>query len=230
MSPDRFATIYGRALRRVRNARAPPVTWWVAVPYQRDIGDFDQRARDYEQGWRGGMHEEIVQRTLGLALSFAPSPRRVLDVGCGTGRLLRELGRLVPRAEELQGIDPAPSMVEVAARLSAGDPRIHIRQGFAEQLPFEDGTFDLLVTSTSFDHWRDQLGGLRECARVLEPGGRFVLCDVLSPLLVVTLPFGYQGRARTPGLARGLLAAAGFSDIDLHSVYASIISAFTARR
>ena len=171
------------------------------VSYQRDVGEFDQRARDYDQGWRGGMHEEIVQRTLGLALSFAPSPRRVLDVGCGTGRLLRELGRLVPGAEELQGVDPAPSMVEVAARESAGDPRIHIRQGFAEDLPFDDGTFDLLVTSTSFDHWRDQSGGLRECRRVLEPGGRLVLCDVLGPLLWFTLPFGCRGRARTP--ARG---------------------------
>jgi len=200
------------------------------VSYQRDVGEFDQRARDYEQGWRGGMHEEIVQRTLGLALSFAPSPTRVLDVGCGTGRLLRELGRLVSGAEELHGVDPAPSMVEVAARESAGDPRIHIRQGFAEDLPFDDGTFDLLVTSTSFDHWRDQSGGLRECRRVLEPRGRLVLCDVLSPLLWFTLPFGHRGRARTPARARRLLAAAGFSDIDVHPVYASMIGAATARR
>ncbi len=201
-----------------------------AVPYQRDIGDFDRRARDYERGLRGAMHEAIVQRTLALTLSFAPSPRRVLDVGCGTGRLLRELARLVPRVKEVQGVDPAPTMVAVGAEASASDPRIQIRQGFAERLPFEDGRFDLLVSSTSFDHWGDQLGGLRECARVLEGGGRLVLSDVLSPLLLLTLPVGYRGRARTPARAGRLLAAAGFSDVDFHPVYASIIRAATARR
>lgn len=206
------------------------MTWLTAVAYQRDIGDFDQRARGYERGPRGGLHEAIIERMLRLTLSFAPSPRRVLDVGCGTGRLLREVARLAPWALELHGVDPAPSMVAVAAEAPSTDPRIRIRQGFAEQLPFEDGRFDLLVSSTSFDHWRDQLGGLRECARVLEPGGRLVLCDLLSSLLVVTLPFAHQGRARTPGRARRLLVEAGFSDLDFHPVYASIIRAATARR
>lgn len=200
------------------------------MTYQRDIGDFDQRAGTYEAGRRGALHEAIVQRTLGLTLSFAPAPGRVLDVGCGTGRLLRELGRLVPQAEELWGVDAAPGMVEVAAVASAGDPRIRIRQAFAEQLPFADGRFDLVVSSTSFDHWRDQAAGLRECARVLEPGGRLVLCDLLSPLLRVTLPFGRRDRARTPSRLRPLLVAAGFSEIDLHPLYATIIGAATARR
>jgi ubiquinone/menaquinone biosynthesis C-methylase UbiE len=200
------------------------------VHYQRDIGDFDQRAEGYERGRRGAMHEAIIQRTLGLTLSFAPSPRRVLDVGCGTGRLLRELARLAPRVEDLQGVDPAPSMVAVAAEASAGDPRIQVRQGFAEQLPFDDGSFDLLVSSTSFDHWSDQLMGLQECARVLEPGGRLVLSDVLSPLLLFTLPFGHRNRARTPASAGRLLVEAGFRDVDFHPVYSSIIRAATARR
>lgn len=200
------------------------------VSYHRDIGDFDQRARDYETGPRGAMHEAIVQRTLGLSLSFAPSPKRVLDVGCGTGRLLRELGRLAPAVEELRGVDAAPTMVAVAAEASSDDPRVQVQQAFAEQLPFENARFDLVVSSTSFDHWRDQSRGLRECARVLEPGGRLVLCDLLSPLLIFTLPFGHRGRARTPARARRLLAAAGFSEIDFHPVYASVIRAATARR
>ena len=176
------------------------------------------------------MHEAIIQRTVGLTLSFAPSPKRVLDVGCGTGRLLRELARLAPRVDGLEGVDPAPSMVAVAAEASAAEPRIQVRQGFAEQLPFDDGRFDLVVSSTSFDHWSDQLEGLRECARVLEPRGRLVLTDVLSPLLLLTLPFGHQDRARTPGRAGRLLVEAGFSDVDFHPVYSSIIRAATARR
>lgn len=200
------------------------------MSYQRDIGDFDQRARGYQSGTRGALHEAIVQRTLGLTLSFAPSPRRVLDAGCGTGRLLRELARLVPQAQELHGIDPAPNMVAVAAEASSGDARVHIQQGFAERLPFEDGRFDLVVSSTSFDHWHDQLAGLRECARVLEPGGRLVLCDLLSPLLLFTLPFGRRDRARTPARALRLLRKAGFNEVTFHPVYASIIRAATARR
>ncbi|MGH7918506.1 MAG: class I SAM-dependent methyltransferase [Candidatus Dormibacteraceae bacterium] len=200
------------------------------MPYQHDVGDFDDRAHRYEDGRRGAMHGEIVERTLGLALSVAPSPKKVLDVGCGTGLLLRELGRRAPGVLELSGIDAAPGMVEVAALRATGEPRLTVRQAVAERLPFDDGRFDLVVSTTSFDHWQDQAAGLGECARVLAPGGRLVLCDQCSPLLVVTLPFGHRGRARTPRSVRRLLRGAGFSGITFHPIYASIIRAATARR
>jgi SAM-dependent methyltransferase len=48
-----------------------------------------------------------------------------------------------------------------------------------EVLPFPEGSFDLVVSTTSFDHWADQRAGLRECARVLAPGGWLVLTAVI---------------------------------------------------
>ena len=51
------------------------------------------------------------------------------------------------------------------------DPRIVLSRGVAEDLPYPDSSFDLVVSTTSFDHWKDQEAGLAECARVLTPTG-----------------------------------------------------------
>ena len=76
----------------------------------RDIAAFNQRAPGYEDGWLGRLHHEIANRTADLALASAPA-RRILDVGCGTGFLLREFAVRAPEAVELAGIDPAASMI-----------------------------------------------------------------------------------------------------------------------
>lgn len=104
-----------------------------AVPPHRDIAAFEDRAAGYEQGWRGRLHHDIADRTAALALSASAAPRRVLDIGCGTGYLLRLLARQWPQASELAGIDPAPSMIE-AAEGSARDERMQFSIGAAERL------------------------------------------------------------------------------------------------
>jgi ubiquinone/menaquinone biosynthesis C-methylase UbiE len=152
----------------------------------------------------------------------------VLDLGCGTGYLLRRLARELPEATEMAGIDPAPSMIDVAAAASAADARIRLTSGVAEHLPFADGHFDLVVSTTSFDHWADQQAGLRECARVLVPGGRLVLVDQFSNLLVPTRLVRRRGKARTPRRASRLLTAAGFKSLVWRDLYALIIKAVTA--
>lgn len=75
-----------------------------------------------------------------LALAVNPAPRRVLDIGCGTGYLLRQLARQCPQATELAGIDPAPSMIEAAVGL-ADDVRLRFSTSVAERLPFPNGSF-----------------------------------------------------------------------------------------
>ena len=162
-----------------------------------------------------------------LALAVNPAPRRVLDIGCGTGYLLRQLARQCPQATELAGIDPAPSMIEAAVGL-ADDARLRFSTSVAERLPFPNGSFDLVVSTTSFDHWSDQQAGLRECARVLVPGGRFVLADQFSILLIPTLTGDRREKARTRRRASQLLSAAGFTLITWHDLYAIIIKAVTA--
>jgi ubiquinone/menaquinone biosynthesis C-methylase UbiE len=195
----------------------------------RDVAAFDARAEGYEGGWLGRLHRQIADRTADLAVTAGPAPQRILDVGCGTGYLLRRLADRCPDAAELIGVDPARAMIAAARAAAAGD-RLQWLEGTAEELPFPEGSFDLVVSTTSFDHWADQGAGLRECARVLTPGGRLVLTDLFSPLLVPTLVGGRRRKARTRRRADRLLAAAGFRGAQWHDVEAVIIRAVTARR
>jgi ubiquinone/menaquinone biosynthesis C-methylase UbiE len=195
----------------------------------RDVAAFDARAEGYEGGWLGRLHQQIADRTADLAVRAVPAPRRILDVGCGTGYLLRRLADRCPDAAELIGVDPARAMIAAARAAAAGD-RLQWLEGTAEELPFPEGSFDLVVSTTSFDHWADQQAGLRECARVLTPGGRLVLTDLFSPLLVPTLVGGRRRKARTRRRADRLLTAAGFRDAQWHDVEAVIIRAVAARR
>jgi ubiquinone/menaquinone biosynthesis C-methylase UbiE len=199
------------------------------MAHDRDVAAFDERAPGYESGWLGKLHHDIADRTAELALSCCPAPRRILDVGCGTGYLLRGLAARVPAAAELAGIDAAAAMIETA-RAAARDDRLRFSAGVAERLPFAAETFDLVVTTTSFDHWADQQAGLAECARVLTPGGHLVLADLFSAWLWPTILLGRRDRARTKLRATRLLAAAGFRAPQWHDLYAVIIQAVTATR
>ena len=97
-------------------------------------------------------------------------------------------------------------MIEAAAG-SADDERLRFSTGAAERLPYPDDSFDLVVSTTSFDHWSDQQAGLRECARVLVPGGRLILADLFSIWLIPTLTGGRREKARTQKRASQLLSA-----------------------
>ena len=118
---------------------------------ERDVEAYGRRADGYERGPRGVLHREIARRVGVLALSLVAgrAEPRILDVGCGTGALLRFLGGVRPDAR-LTGVDPADEMVRVAASASAS--ATVLRAG-AEALPFASGSFDLVVSSTSFSHW-----------------------------------------------------------------------------
>lgn len=196
------------------------------VSRHRDVQAFADRARGYSGGVLGQMHRDIVTRTVDLALSLGPAPARVLDVGCGTGLLLRELTRRLPEALELTGVDAAAAMIEAASAdgesaLGTGQPDTRLRylHGRAEQLPFDDASYDLVIAATSFDHWADQGAGLAECHRVLMPGGRLVLTDLFSHALAPTLIGARRHRARTQLRATKLLAAAGFRSVVWHRLY-----------
>lgn len=199
------------------------------MPPYRDVGAYDDRAGQYERGWRGRLHHTIGDRTAALATSTAARPQRVLDVGCGTGYLLRTLAGHYPGAQELGGIDAAPNMIETARRLTE-DKRLTFAIGVAEHLPYPDASFDLVVSSTSFDHWSDQHAGLSECARVLRAGGHLVLVDQFSRFLIPTLAVSRRGKARTRARADVLLLRAGFDRPHWHRLHAVIINAVVAAK
>jgi ubiquinone/menaquinone biosynthesis C-methylase UbiE len=188
------------------------------VPTEADVAAFEERAAHYEQGWLGRLHHEIAERTAEIALRYHPLPRAILDVGCGTGYLLRLLASRCPDAAELVGIDPAPSMVDAARRYTT-DSRIVIVEDRAERIPSPDGAFDLVVSTTSFDHWADQAAGIRECARVLVPRGCLVLADLFSPWLAPTLIGSRRSKARTSTRASAVLYSAGLHELGWHRVY-----------
>ena len=194
----------------------------------RDVAAFGERAQRYDEGWRGQLHHQIADRTADLALTCVPAPRRILDVGCGTGYLLGRLAARAPQAGTLAGIDAAPAMIEVATGAGTDD-RLRLVVGTAERLPWPAATFDLVVSTTSFDHWADQRAGLAECARVLAPGGYLVLADLFSVLLP-TRSAGRRGKARTKRRATQVLTAAGLHSPQWHRLYAIIIQAVTATK
>ena len=90
----------------------------------RDVAAFDDRAAGYEDGALGRLHHEITDRAVDRCLAGVPAPQRILDIGCGTGYLLRRLAARVPTASELVGVDAAASMISVAEAV-AGDERFN---------------------------------------------------------------------------------------------------------
>jgi ubiquinone/menaquinone biosynthesis C-methylase UbiE len=146
----------------------------------RDVERFDRWAKTYDRHWMQRLIFEPVQQTvLDLAEQEAPRPSAILDVGCGTGRLLRLAAARFPEAD-LQGVDPAPEMLRQARLAAASASRIGFHQSGAEALPFPDAHFQLVFSTLTFHHWADQPKATAEIARVLAPGGRWLLADFLA--------------------------------------------------
>lgn len=145
-----------------------------------DVERFNRWARDYERHpLQRLIFEPIQAALLQRAAQEVPHPRAILDVGCGTGKLLRAASARFADAR-LEGVDAAPEMVRVAQALSPAGSRVTFRHATAESLPFGDAAFDLVFSTMTFHHWADQAQGVREVARVLAPDGRWLLADFIA--------------------------------------------------
>ena len=156
----------------------------------------------------------------------------MLETACGTGAVTRHLRARLPQDVRLTITDLAPAMVE-RAREVVGEPAgIEYRQADATALPFADGAFDAVICQFGVMFFADKAQGMREAARVLKPGGRFVFNvwdrlerNVLSqavheavaqvfphdPPRFLEVPFSWHDLSR---IVRDLQAA-GFGRIDV---------------
>jgi len=110
------------------------------------------------------------------------SSGRLLDIGTGPGWLLlaiqEEAASLQPTGLDISAAMVAKARENVAAAGLGG--RIEVREGSAERLPFEDASFDIVVSTGSIHHWKNPVAGVDEIHRVLKPGGWALLYDILS--------------------------------------------------
>jgi len=121
-------------------------------------------------------------RNLTVRNALLQPGENVLDVGCGTGGVTIPAKLRVGKNGRAAGIDPSPEMIAVARR-KAGHAGLEIdfRVGVIESLPFPDETFDAVTSSLMMHHLPKhvQLYGLAEIKRVLKPGGRLLIADMM---------------------------------------------------
>ena len=110
------------------------------------------------------------------------------DLGCGSGRIA---ATIAPYAHTIVAVDSSPEMLEVARARLAGFANVEIVPGRIEELPLEPGSLDLALVVHLLHHVADPSAALAEVARVLRPGGRVVVADVL--------PHPYDDYRRTMG-------------------------------
>jgi len=180
----------------------------------------DRRARwaavaeHYGTGWSHADGPDLGW----LVEAAAPEPAdRAIDLGAGAGHAALALA---PHVAEVAAIDPTPEMLEIAARLAGerGITNVTSTVATADALPFPDAAFDIAISRFSIHHWPDPAHAFREIARVLRPGGRVVLIDLVAPEdarldsflnAVEVLRDPTHGRSLRPSDWRAALAEAG---------------------
>jgi ubiquinone/menaquinone biosynthesis C-methylase UbiE len=152
---------------------------------------------------RAKADDEVAARDAYLGLLDLAAGERVLDVGCGSGVVTREIARRVGPRGRAVGLDPSPALLAVARGLAQeaglGD-RVEFREGSALQLPFPDRSFDAALCVTVLSHVPGGESAIPELARVLQPGGRVGVFDLDTDMTAFT----HSDRA----LTRRIVAAA----------------------
>ena len=143
------------------------------------------RRLGYEEAWLAGIPEPSVASFAGTGNPFSLGPlhagERVVDVGCGAGIDSLIAARMVSDTGRVIGVDMTPAMLD-KARASASAmaaPNVEFRAGYAETLPVEDAWADVVISNGVVNLFPDKLAGFGEMARVLRPGGRLQIGDIL---------------------------------------------------
>jgi arsenite methyltransferase len=139
----------------------------------------------YEESWLAGVPPGTLASFAGTGNPFSIRPlasgENVVDVGCGAGIDSLIAARMVGPEGRVVGVDMTPAMLERAraGASEAGLTNVEFHQGFAESLPVTDGWADVVISNGVLNLFPDKMAGLREMARVLKPGGRLQIGDIL---------------------------------------------------
>ena len=143
------------------------------------------RMLGYDDAWLDGIPEPTIASFAGTGNPFGLGPlapgERVVDVGCGAGIDSLIAARMVAPDGQVVGVDMTPAMLEKARRSAAqaGLENVEFCHGFAEALPVPGGWADAVISNGVMNLFPDKLAGLTEMARVLRPGGRLQVGDIL---------------------------------------------------
>ena len=139
----------------------------------------------YREEWLEGVPEATIASFAGTGNPFSMgelrSGERVVDVGSGAGIDSFIAAKMVGADGQVIGVDMTPAMLQRARSSAAegGFTNVEFRQGFGEALPVEDGWADVVISNGALNLMPDKGGALREMARVLKPGGRLQIGDIL---------------------------------------------------
>lgn len=139
----------------------------------------------YADAWLDGIANEAIDSAAGTGNPFAMGVLRhgekVVDVGCGAGIDSLIAASMVGNSGEVIGVDMTPAMLDkaqTAATRSRLD-NVTFHEGFAEELPVADDWADVVISNGVLNLFPDKAAGLKEMARVLKPGGRLQIADIL---------------------------------------------------
>lgn len=139
----------------------------------------------YKDEWVQGIPESSIESFAGTGNPFSMGELKpgenVVDVGCGAGIDSLIAARMVAPGGQALGIDMTPAMLEKARRAAqeAGIANVEFRQGYGEALPVPDGWADVVISNGVLNLMPDKMTGLHEMGRVLKPGGRLQIGDIL---------------------------------------------------
>jgi SAM-dependent methyltransferase len=143
------------------------------------------RRLGYEDEWLAGVPEASIASFAGTGNPFSlgrlREGERVVDVGCGAGIDSLIAARMVGPTGQVVGIDMTPAMLDkaTASVAEAGLTHVEFRLGYGESLPVPDAWADVVISNGVLNLMPDKVAALTEMARVLKPGGRLQIGDIL---------------------------------------------------